>query len=489
MERIKQFFASIRVRLVVFAVAIALTPLVFVSFGPVYEWIAEYFMRNNLSQSVMRAQEYVPGGSGEIEKPDRKALTRLADDLGVWLRIVDTEGEELFSARRAIQAQQYKVALESATGDKPQKPHLVAYDESRPPMTRRSEFLEAKESGEASGCDIVQDGRLLSCIAVYKVVGSESAPLYIYVQDGSIRGIRALWDNPYPLVKLVLQLLIFSLIVGLIAGWWSVRPLDKLHEQVMDRAEPPVSTKRVGVGSSGELGELEDAFNALLEALEQRREATESYMADIAHEVKNPVAAIQSAAARLETGDVSEKRIERISNVLQDSSERLDKLVTRFLDLARAEAGLDDEPRENVDVGRLAEQLVSRFEDDERFRDIDFSFDADGLSVTGSSTHLETALRNLIENAGSFAESTVRVSVEELSGKAKIIVEDDGPGIEPDDLPHVFERFFSRRPGNKGTGLGLAMTRAIVEAHDGEIDVESTVGEGTRFTIYLDAES
>lgn len=485
MERLKDILASIRTRLVIFALLIALAPLVFVSFGPLYEWLARSFMEDNVVEAAKRAESVLSRSNGEVDDKTTGKLGEIADDIGVWLRVYDSGGQRLFSARRAIQTQKYKIWLEEAAKDAPRKPHLVAYDENQPPLFERTEFREAKGGGESSRCGLAQDGRLQVCVHARILTGQGGQKLYIYALDGSIRGIRMLWDDPYPLLKLVVQLLIFSLVVALIAGWWSVRPLKNLHEQVTDRARPPVSTDRIGVRASGELGELEEAFNDLLEALEERRKATKAYMADIAHEVKNPVAAIKSAAGRLESGEITKKRLERITRVLEDSTERLDQLVTRFLELARAEAGLVDEDREPISVDALAEELFTQFADDQRYHELEFESQIESAEVEASAPHLETALRNLIENAASFAQSTVELQVKSGDGEVAIAVTDDGPGIDPEDLPYVFDRFFSRRAGNKGTGLGLAMTRAVVEAHDGEIDVDSTPGEGTTFRVKL----
>jgi two-component system sensor histidine kinase ChvG len=464
---------------------VALAPLLFVALGPLYEDIIRQQMRGELSGAVERVESVLSGGEGPRDERVEAKLREIAEDYDIWLRLVDADGAVAFDARHALGSQGYKQVLEHAAADSPDESHLIAYDAQRPAFLQRREFRRADEAGRANRCELAEDGRLLTCMALQKSAGADGRPLFIYAQDASIRGVRELAAERYPLFKLVLQVLGVSLVVAIGVGWWSVRPMEKLAEQVADRAEPPVSTRRIDVDARGEIGQLEEAFNDLLGALEERRQATKSYMADIAHEVKNPVAAIKTAAGRLESGDLGEERVERITRVLEDSTDRLDGLVTRFLELARAEAGLPDEARQPVEVEGLVEALVEPLEADERFADLALTVEADAATVHASPTHLEGALRNLLENGASFAESELAVRVERSDREATISVADDGPGIDPEDLPHVFDRFFSRRPGNEGTGLGLAMTRAVVEAHDGRIDVDSTLDEGTTFTIHL----
>jgi len=469
---------------VILAVAIALAPLLFVYLGPIYGWFVRRGMQDGVRSAAERAARVLDASKGRLGPAESERLTAIADDADVWVRVFDAEGREQFAARHALGGQTYKRWLERVASDAPEPSHLEAYESQRQPILERREVARARLQEEASRCELVQEGRLHTCVHVRRVTFDSGPPAYVYVQDASIRGVRELAGDRYPLLKLVLQVLGASLIVAVIVGWWTVRPVRRLHAQVLDRAEPPVSTERVEVGASGEVGDLAKAFNDLLEALEERREATRAYMGDIAHEVKNPVAAIKSAAERLESGDLDRERTDRIARVLSESSERLDQLVTRFLELARAEAGLPDERRGSIQLDELVERLVESYRDDERYAEIAFELEGEPVEIEASPTHLETAVRNLLENGASFAESTVSAELRAEEG-AVLEVRDDGPGIDPENLPHVFDRFFSRRPGNEGTGLGLAMTRAVVEAHEGRIEVDSSPGEGTTFTIHL----
>jgi two-component system sensor histidine kinase ChvG len=291
----------------------------------------------------------------------------------------------------------------------------------------------------------------------------------VYVQGTSRRALEALYESRRQLLKLTA----FVLALGLVLAWWMgrrmVRPVEDLRGEVLRRARAAVPRAELPVEREDEVGELTLAFNALLAALAERSRANEAFVADLAHEFKNPVAAIRACAERLgEEGPLDDTRAKRLADVLQKSSRRLDTLVTQFLELARAEAGLPNEQRETFDVAALARGIAEASHAKVRVDAPDRSFE-----VRGVPHRLEAAIRNLIDNATHFAgeDGEVVVGIAEAEGKVQIAVDDAGPGIAKEDLPRVFDRFFTRRA--EGTGLGLALTRAVVEAHGGNVRAES----------------
>jgi two-component system sensor histidine kinase ChvG len=233
------------------------------------------------------------------------------------------------------------------------------------------------------------------------------------------------------------------------------------------------------------------AFNTLLARLEQRSLAHEAFVADLAHELKNPVAAVRAVGESLAQGTADAERAARLSRILIDSGQRMDDLLSQLLELARAEAGLATEPRSSLDLGELIAGLTEAARLDERHRGIRFELIAPPAArITGVASRLETALRNLLDNAASFAAPSpsgdrwVRI-VLSIGAQAELQIDDSGPGIRPEDLPRVFDRFFTTRPERRGTGLGLAMVRAVVEAHGGAVRAESPPGQGARFVVSL----
>lgn len=297
-----------------------------------------------------------------------------------------------------------------------------------------------------------------------------------------------LYSRSYALPRLALIVLPCAAALGWWLGWRMVRPIERLREQALAQVETLVPGADLELPRSDEFGELAAALNRLLAELRTRAQEKEAFVADLAHEFKNPVAAIRAASEALEGGSPDEARLARLSRILGDSSRRLDELVTQFLELARAEAGMRADAREPVDVGALGKHCVERMAADERFSGLTFRCHASDPSpiVDGVASGLQTVVDNLLENAASFASSEVTLTVEG-EDRVRITVRDDGPGIAKADRDRIFERFYTRRASGKGTGLGLAMVRAIVEAHGGRVAADAPVDGGTAITAWLAA--
>ncbi len=292
------------------------------------------------------------------------------------------------------------------------------------------------------------------------------------------------------LLRLTLAVLPVAMLVAWWLGWRLVRPIEHLRRQIVERLRDPgrAVAGELQVRSKDEFSELVDTFNDLLTRLAERDAANEAFVADLAHEFKNPVAAIRAAAESLADSDgVDGRRAARLAGVLERSSGQLDALVTQLLDLARAEAGMVGEQREPVDLAALARGVVEAARHDDRNGEVRFVCEGQGVLASGVSGRLESAIRNLVVNAASFNRGggEVRVTIAEEGPWLRLDVCDSGPGISVDDLPRVFDRFFTTRSGSSGTGLGLAMVRAIAEAHGGRVEVASEPGVETRLSILL----
>ncbi len=298
----------------------------------------------------------------------------------------------------------------------------------------------------------------------------------------------------------------FAVVLAWWLGWRMVRPVEQLLGQVRTKLAFATPGADIHLARVDEFGQLARAFNALLETLEERNRANEGFVADLAHEFKNPVAAIRACAERLVEGPVDEARAARIARILDGSSRRLDTLVTELLELARAQAGLAGEERVAVDLVALAGGVVADLRADERYGEVAFTIEpCDVAIVAGVSSRLETALRNLLDNAASFAGAGGEVHVSAYlvgpaadttasagtgraaRGTVALQVHNNGPAIAPDHIGRVFDRFFTERPDRRGTGLGLSLVRAIVEAHGGTVTASSPPTGGASFEIRLPA--
>ncbi len=307
--------------------------------------------------------------------------------------------------------------------------------------------------------------------------------------------MRALYDLRYEISKLVVILLPVAVLLAWWLGWRTVRPIEQLRAQVLESVARATPGPRVELARSDEIGDLASAFNGLLRALDERRLANEAFIADLVHELKNPVAAIRASAEQLQpAGADANARTGRLVRVIRESSGRLDALVSQLLELARAEAGMPTEERAAVDVAELARGVVLAERTDVRWAGVAFTWRCEGgsdASVQGVPLRLESAIRNLVENAASFASredggaGEVEVVVEAGADAVSVSVRDTGPGIDEADLPRVFDRFFTTRGRALGTGLGLALVKAVVVAHGGEVRAESTPGRGATFRVTL----
>ncbi len=345
-----------------------------------------------------------------------------------------------------------------------------------------------------TGCRTSPAGKLLVCHAA-RAVTHDGRTDVVYVQESSRRAVRALYDLRYHLARLSVVMLPLALVFSWWMGRRMVRPIEWLRVRVLEKAKSANPRADLEPPPDDEVGDLAKAFNDLLEALDDRRRANEAVAADLVHELKNPVAAIRACAESLEKGAVDEKKAARLARILAESSGRLDALVSQFLELARAEAGMPNEQRTEVDLGALARGIASSLEP--AFPGVRFVVDAEeGARVMGVAPRLDSVVRNLLDNAASFStdggEVRIVVQREELAGGgARVVVEvsDRGPGIAEADLPRVFDRFFTTRGGasrgKSGTGLGLAMVKAVAEAHGGEASARGAPGEGATFRVVL----
>ena len=253
-----------------------------------------------------------------------------------------------------------------------------------------------------------------------------------------------------------------------------------------------------------EIGDLSGSLREMTEALWQRMDAIESFAADVSHEIKNPLTSLRSAvetAARVE--DPEQQR--RLMGIIQEDVARLDRLISDISDASRLDAELSRAQTAPVDLAGMLTALVevqrvrAGEDPDAPELELDLAQPA-SLTVTGIEGRLAQVFQNLIANAVSFSPpgGTIRIAGRRESGKVRITVDDDGPGIPDDMTEAIFDRFYSERPSGEkfGThsGLGLSISKEIVLAHKGEITAENRrdgdgAVRGARFVILLPAGS
>lgn len=244
-----------------------------------------------------------------------------------------------------------------------------------------------------------------------------------------------------------------------------------------------------------EIGLLARAISDMSQALRKRIDATDSFAADVSHELKNPIASLRSALEGLRRIDDPALRA-RLMTIAEDDVLRLDRLVSDIAEASRMDAQLSRATFRIIDLPLMLSRLVRAYELRGIENDVHLRIDTgpDNIpSIAGDEQRLARVFENLIANGISFSppNGTVQITLDFDTDWAIIAVEDEGPGIHPEDRASVFRRFHSHRPDEedfgKHSGLGLAIARSILDGHDGSIGIEDRTDgrSGARFVVRL----
>ena len=249
-----------------------------------------------------------------------------------------------------------------------------------------------------------------------------------------------------------------------------------------------------------EIGRLSGAMRGMVAALYDRIEGNEQFAADVAHEIKNPLASLRSAVGTLRLAKRDDQR-EKLLDVIDHDVRRLDRLVSDISNASRLDSELVKEEEEVFDLIKTLRGITQYFSDEAKAKGIDFIGDlpTEAVMTTGLEARLAQVFVNLISNAISFCEKddAVRVWARKRENRILVVVEDTGPGIPDQALQKIFKRFYSERPAGQfgnHSGLGLAISKQIIEAHGGVIWAENirtadadmtTPPLGARFVVGL----
>ena len=325
--------------------------------------------------------------------------------------------------------------------------------------------------------------------------------LLLSTQGGAIDAIIA--SERWAILRIFLVAATVMFLLSLLLAGTIAEPMRRLAEAaervrrgIRSRQEIPDYT-----GRADEIGHLSGALRDMTRALYNRIEAIESFAADVAHELKNPLTSLRSAVETLPMARNDESR-GRLMSVIQHDVRRLDRLISDISDASRLDAELARAETQPVDLAALLKAVTTMANQVERPGQIRVLLDlAPGSAVIagGHDSRLAQVLNNLIDNARSFSPpgGSVRVALRPAASGARdgfeIVVDDDGPGIPDHALERVFERFYTDRPHHgfgQNSGLGLSISRQIVEAHRGRIEAANRLAPdggrlGARFTVWL----
>jgi two-component system sensor histidine kinase ChvG len=289
---------------------------------------------------------------------------------------------------------------------------------------------------------------------------------------------------PFILIAMAVTLSSSLLLTRLIAQ--PVRRLARAADRVRLAGARAISLPDLA-RRDDELGDLTRSLEDMTQSLSERMDAIESFAADVAHEIKNPLTSLRSAVETLDlvTDPVARERLLRI---LKNDVQRLDRLVTDISNASRLDAELSRDAPRTVDLERLIADIVGLYQATAKPGDVGVTFHRPGgiepVTVMGREGSLGQVFRNLIDNARSFSPpgGEVVVALARAPGRVIATVSDSGPGIPAENLETVFERFYTSRPkgaafgGN--SGLGLSIARQIVEAHGGTLRAQNRVVDG-----------
>ena len=308
------------------------------------------------------------------------------------------------------------------------------------------------------------------------------------------------------LVAAAVMVVLSILLAGTIAE--PVRRLadaaESVRRRIQSRVEIPDFTRR-----KDEIGHLSGALRTMTNALYRRIEGIERFAADVAHELKNPLTSLRSAVETLPLAKSDQSRA-RLLEVIQHDVKRLDRLISDISDASRLDAELQRQESAPVDLAKLLSTVVTVANEVKRDDSVKVTLKFEGgggraFQAPGHNSRLGQVIDNLIENARSFspAGGAVRVTCRRVKNQIEICVDDDGPGVQPDAFEKIFERFYTDRPHQgfgQNSGLGLSISKQIVEAHGGAIWVENRIAKsaasapdaepkvaGARFIVRLPA--
>jgi heavy metal sensor kinase len=302
-------------------------------------------------------------------------------------------------------------------------------------------------------------------------------------------------------VELTLEIVFAVLLVALVAGAGLAaiaasrvsrrltRPLDRIAEAARGVGEANLAARIPEVSRDSELRELVGLLNDMLERLDAAFASQRRFVADASHELRSPLSNLRGTieVALRHPRSIADYQ-ETLAVSLQEI-ERLARLVQNLLTLSRAEARrlpLDSRP---LDLGELASRAIDVHAARAAGRDVRLELESDApMTVNGDADRLREVVDNLLDNALRVAPkgTRIRIGVKREDGRAVLEVEDGGPGLSDEEQAHVFEPFArGMAAGGDGAGLGLAIARAIAEAHGGRLRVRSTLGQGATFRLEL----
>lgn len=530
LQRLRRRFSRIGVRMLLFNLLLVFLPVAGLLYLDTYE---QQLLRAQEQTMVQQGRVLAAALSGQGELDSARAgriLLNLDQRLTSRLRVIDADGqlvadssrlgprasEEPEDLARALEPDLranpvYRLgAVVGAALDwlrdrvRPSPGHVV---ESQELMLATSDPLDGLEvraalAGRYGAATRVSPGQrsvtLYSAVPIFegdRVIGA------VLVSQSTLRLLRDLYQVRLAIFQAFLASIVAAVVLTLLASTTISRPLRRLRREALALIDRRGRLTGVFAGSKrlDEIGDLARALADLSRRLAERLGFIESFAADVSHEFKNPLASIRSATEMIAVADTAEER-GRFVRLVQGEVARLERLLTGVREISHIDAQLESEARSAVPLDLLARDLLAGFATRAAQRGVELKLNGTGetLLVEASPDRLAQVIENLLSNAltfappGNTAASTVAITVFRDGREAVLLVEDSGPGIPPEHLDRIFDRFFSYRPQDGSakrhhSGLGLSIVKALVEGYGGSIHAENRAEGGARFVVRLPA--
>jgi two-component system, OmpR family, sensor histidine kinase ChvG len=523
-KRARWRLSHIGLRLLAFNILVAFVPIV----GVLYLDVYESRLLDAQERAMVQQGRILAAAIGETEAIDPASVVEVLRRLGrrndARLRIFDRQGALIADSAASSGTRSEgpaRVAYNGASQRNPREDLLYRIGAA---VVSTGSVVSSYVSRDRGGQDVdgadEADGVVNGVVAValrgrYGAAtratrGERSVTLYsavpvqhagavigtVVVSQSSFRILQALYDVRLRIFRIIIASLALAALLTMVGATTIVKPLTRLRRAATSLAERRTSllSQLPGVHRRDEIGELARALQDLTHRLNAHIGLLEGFAADVAHEFKNPLAGIRSAAETIDACEDPAERSRFVALMIRDVN-RLEQLVSGLRELAHVDRHIEDRHGASVNVTELV-RTVSDGVQAHGIRKVRVNVHSDGrpcgVAVDGES--LAQVFENLLTNAISFAPegSTVDVHVSRDGDTCCVSVADRGPGVPEAHRARVFDRFFTYRPSDgrrEHLGLGLAIAKRIVDGHGGEITVASRDGGGAVFEVRLRAES
>jgi signal transduction histidine kinase len=403
-----------------------------------------------------------------LAENDRQEISLLVQRYGapetVTLRIFDTNGRLLATSSPEIDRQM--VNWLEVTGIRAALQNQVNHGIAKGIFSNDDRLYIARP--------IVREGEILGVLR-----------MSITLQQFQRQFARVTWTV---LGSLALTVLLCTFISEWLARSLS-RPIQMMQNFAIRLGSGQFGDK-LSIRQSDELNQLAIELNRMSERLASLDQERRAFLANVSHELRTPISNVQVTVEALRSGAQEEPQLrDRFLQTVEEETNRLSRLIHDLMDLGRLEAGITRLERQTLSLPELVERAVRAFETRTQALAVSIQVSVSEIEFEGDSERLLQALLNILDNAIKHSKANSQIWIEgQREGKQLILsIQDEGVGISESVLPRIFEQFYTADPSRKGnsTGLGLAIAKRIIEAHNGSITANSSVGQGATFLIHL----